>query len=109
LNEYKREAFNLFDAMLINVRQAVTGALSNLEIQIEQEPDLSPDVSLGDEDKRIDSLLETERSDSSVSILGQKVARVIDPNDPTTWGKVPRNATCPCGSGKKYKHCHGRI
>ena len=109
LNEYKREAFNLFDAMLINVRQAVTGALSNLEIQIEQESDLSSDVSLGDEDKRIDSLLETERSDSSVSILGQKVARVIDPNDPTTWGKVPRNATCPCGSGKKYKHCHGRI
>ena len=109
LNEYKREAFNLFDAMLINVRQAVTGALSNLEIQIEQESDLSPDVSLGDEDKRIDSLLETERSDSSVPILGQKVARAIDPNDPTTWGKVPRNATCPCGSGKKYKHCHGRI
>jgi preprotein translocase subunit SecA len=95
--------------MLINVRQAVTGALSNLEIQIEQESDLSSDVSLGDEDKRIDSLLETERSDSSVSILGQKVARVIDPNDPTTWGKVPRNAICPCGSGKKYKHCHGRI
>ena len=33
----------------------------------------------------------------------------IDPDDPATWGKVPRNAPCPCGSGKKYKHCHGRI
>jgi preprotein translocase subunit SecA len=33
----------------------------------------------------------------------------IDPNDPTTWGKLNRNADCPCGSGKKYKHCHGRL
>jgi preprotein translocase subunit SecA len=35
-------------------------------------------------------------------------ARQIDPNNPATWGKVPRNAPCPCGSGKKYKHCHGK-
>jgi preprotein translocase subunit SecA len=33
----------------------------------------------------------------------------IDPNDPSTWGKVSRNAPCPCGSGKKYKHCHGAL
>ncbi len=33
----------------------------------------------------------------------------IDPNDPTTWGKIQRNAPCPCGSGKKFKHCHGRL
>jgi preprotein translocase subunit SecA len=33
----------------------------------------------------------------------------IDPNNPATWGKVQRNAPCPCGSGKKYKHCHGRL
>ncbi len=32
-----------------------------------------------------------------------------DPNDPTTWGKVGRNEACPCGSGKKFKHCHGRF
>ena len=37
------------------------------------------------------------------------MAAQIDPNDPATWGKVPRNAPCPCGSGKKYKHCHGRL
>ena len=37
----------------------------------------------------------------------RKAAR--DPNDPRTWGKVARNAPCPCGSGKKYKHCHGRV
>jgi len=33
----------------------------------------------------------------------------IDPTDPATWGKVPRNAQCPCGSGKKFKHCHGQF
>jgi preprotein translocase subunit SecA len=32
----------------------------------------------------------------------------VDPNDPTTWAATPRNAACPCGSGKKYKHCHGK-
>ena len=36
-------------------------------------------------------------------------AVALDPNDPSTWGKVPRNAPCPCGSGRKYKHCHGQI
>jgi len=34
---------------------------------------------------------------------------VVDPNNPATWSKVQRNALCPCGSGKKYKHCHGRF
>jgi preprotein translocase subunit SecA len=38
---------------------------------------------------------------------GAEVAR--DPNDPETWGKVGRNEPCPCGSGKKFKHCHGKF
>ena len=33
----------------------------------------------------------------------------MNPADPRTWGKVPRNSPCPCGSGKKYKHCHGKV
>ena len=41
--------------------------------------------------------------------LRMPVAADIDPNDPSTWGKVGRNDACPCGSGKKYKHCHGKI
>jgi len=36
-------------------------------------------------------------------------SRRVDPNDPETWGKVPRNSPCPCGSGKKYKLCHGKL
>ena len=38
----------------------------------------------------------------------RRAAGALDPKDPTTWGKVARNALCPCGSGKKYKHCHGK-
>ena len=40
---------------------------------------------------------------------GGDVAVARNPKDPTTWGKVGRNETCPCGSGKKYKHCHGKF
>jgi preprotein translocase subunit SecA len=38
----------------------------------------------------------------------RKAADAVNPNEPATWGKVSRNALCPCGSGKKYKHCHGK-
>ncbi len=41
-------------------------------------------------------------------VKSRRVSNGVDPNDPTTWGKVARNDKCPCGSGKKYKHCHGR-
>jgi preprotein translocase subunit SecA len=40
---------------------------------------------------------------------GGDVAVARNPKDPTTWGKVGRNEVCPCGSGKKYKHCHGKF
>ena len=38
-----------------------------------------------------------------------RTADGVDPSDPATWDRTPRNAPCPCGSGKKYKHCHGRV
>ena len=101
LNEYKREAFNLFDEMLESVRHTITGALSNLEIQLDNEEMRSQQNStedyaireVGEGPKR---LLNTARQE-------------LDPNDPSTWGKVPRNASCPCGSGRKYKHCCGKL
>ena len=42
-------------------------------------------------------------------VISRQAAATLDPDNPETWGKVPRNAACPCGSGKKYKHCHGRL
>ena len=44
-----------------------------------------------------------------MALGGAQAVAVIDPADPATWRDTPRNAPCPCGSGKKYKHCHGRI
>jgi preprotein translocase subunit SecA len=122
LNEYKSEAFELFDAMLARLRESVTGALSHLELRVEMPVDMpqSPDGSAWQEQHEESSALhevEEERELATAGAGGGAVAQpaqisraaasVIDPADPSTWGKVPRNAACPCGSGKKYKHCHG--
>ena len=101
LNEYKREAFDLFDEMLASVRHTITGALSNLEIQLD-----------GEETDGQQSPAESY-DDGKVSKGHKRLinasSQELDPNDPSTWGNVPRNAPCPCGSGRKYKHCHGKL
>ena len=101
LNEYKREAFNLFDEMLESVRHTITGALSNLEIQLDNE-DMSNQQNPA-EDYQAREVTQGPKRLLNTSSQG------IDPDDPSTWGKVPRNAPCPCGSGRKYKHCHGKL
>jgi hypothetical protein len=56
------------------------------------------------------SELEPGWSDSGVMVGNTRLAaETVDPSKPSTWGAVGRNAACPCGSGKKYKYCHGRI
>ena len=109
LNEYKREAFNLFDAMLINVRKVVTGALANLEIQVEQSPQSGRNNDAAAEYERSDSQVDPNLDNNPSRPMVRNSKGNIDPNNPATWGKVPRNALCPCGSGKKFKHCHGKI
>ena len=79
LNEYKREAFILFEKMLQNMRTVITSVLSHLEIKEEEE--------------KVDNKQKTN---------------YVENNKMKNWGKVSRNALCPCGSGKKFKHCHGR-
>ena len=51
---------------------------------------------------------EDELAFAGASLVPQTAAADRDPNNPSSWGKVGRNENCPCGSGKKYKHCHGR-
>ena len=114
LNEYKQEAFNLFEEMLDSLRERVTQVLCHVELQ------------MGDEDQKIFSQSDQEmhegRTDPAFAqdedeqrtiprlpTTGRKASTNVDPNDPSTWGRVPRNAACPCGSGKKYKHCHGAL
>ncbi len=114
LNEYKSEAFELFQAMLGNLRQAVTAQLMRVELVREAADAPPPQVAQG-EGHHMDATSGeddfTEGGDTAV-LVRQELNRVVpaeerDPKDPSTWGKVGRNEACPCGSGKKYKHCHG--
>ena len=124
LNEYKNEAFTLFEHMLARLREAVTGQLMHVELaRPDEAPPLEPtelppmevhhfDPTTGEDE----FALETANAGSNGRGGAAKPARsrkagaaaaAVDPADPATWGKVQRNALCPCGSGKKYKHCHG--
>ena len=122
LNEYKSEAFELFEGMLARLREAVIGALSHLELRMEAPVGMpqSPDDSMWHEQHDEISALsggELELAEADAApvaggampqpVRSAAAAATIDPADPSTWGKVPRNAPCPCGSGKKFKHCHG--
>ncbi|MER8629556.1 preprotein translocase subunit SecA [Mesorhizobium opportunistum] len=113
LQEYKGEAFELFQAMLGNLRQAVTAQLMRVELvrqAAEAPPPEAPDM-FG---SHIDGTTgENDFGDGETALLVRQEQNVIvapedrDPNNQATWGKVGRNEACPCGSGKKYKHCHG--
>jgi len=109
LQEYKTEAFNLFQEMGSHLREAVTAQLMRVEIvpPEEQQQTLPPmQVHHADPHTGMD-----EMAFANVSLAPQAdSATAVDrnPDDPTSWGKVGRNEDCPCGSGKKYKHCHGR-
>jgi preprotein translocase subunit SecA len=134
LNEYKTEAFTLFEALLQRLREVVTGQLMRVEIGSRTPQDRLPsEDELPDmEAHHIDPF--TGRDDAAEAELalgraqfgragrvgvgmggmgmtngGRDERPAPKPDDPTTWGKVGRNETCPCGSGKKFKHCHGAL
>jgi preprotein translocase subunit SecA len=127
LNEYKAEAFNLFEAMSQNLREAVTAQLMRVEIMpqpVEQQAMQLPEM----EARKIDPTTGEDEMALAMAgaetlarhgIGGRAAAAVAaspaaattperNPTDPTSWGKVGRNEPCPCGSGKKFKHCHGK-
>ena len=115
LNEYKSEAFALFNAMLDELKERVTAMLARVELAPEpvRPPPPMPMMELhpqpmpafaGEPEMAMEGA-------GSVAIAGMQPMRsdAVDPNDPATWRNTSRNAPCPCGSGKKYKHCHGRL
>jgi preprotein translocase subunit SecA len=115
LNEYKAEAFNLFETMTNQLREGVTAQLMRVEIVQQPPPDEQQQLPYMEAHKIDPSTGEDEMAfaDAGASPFarnGTSAAVTADrnPNDPTTWGKVGRNESCPCGSGKKYKHCHGK-
>jgi preprotein translocase subunit SecA len=104
LNEYKSEAFQLFDGLIDKLREQVTAQLMRVEVRFEEPPaDAQP--ALGQAPVQ-PPMLEQAASFAPAAAVEPSWR---DPNAPATWGKVGRNEACPCGSGKKFKHCHGQI
>ena len=102
LNEYKTESFELFQGMLDGLRTEVTGQLAHVRILSEEERN---------------KIMQQMQAEAAAKEIG--VSTVTNkPNEPldgfneenrSTWGNPGRNSPCPCGSGKKFKHCHGKI
>jgi preprotein translocase subunit SecA len=136
LNEYNSEAFILFENMLGRLRENVTGQLMHVELAPpDEQPMLQPvdlppmvashvDATTGYDEFAVnpevamaDAAIEGARArrnappepEKRAPIQSRRAEGAVDPNDPATWGRVSRNALCPCGSGKKYKHCHGKM
>ncbi len=111
LNEFKSEAFQLFEVLMARLREMTTQQLALVELQ---EPPPMPDLPPMsahhiDPTTGIDEFAQMGAASGGsfqASAAGDAVER--NPKDPTTWGKVGRNDPCPCGSGKKFKHCHGQ-
>ena len=99
LNEYKREAFGMFSSMLDDLKERVTVALSHVTVQIE--PPTPPVVEEIHPEPGVPALTDP--------VMEGFVSHEVNPAQPETWGATPRNAPCPCGSGIKYKYCHGKL
>jgi preprotein translocase subunit SecA len=125
LNEYKTESFELFEAMLANLREEVTGQLMHVmarppeeliePVQLPPMQAYHPDPFTGEDELALADAAVTAGSrpvgpaaERRSPLQTRRAVGALNPKDPATWGKVARNAPCPCGSGKKYKHCHGK-
>jgi preprotein translocase subunit SecA len=105
LQEYKSEAFSLFESMIAHLREAVTAQLMRVEIVPPENQ--QPELPAMEVHKLDPNTGEDEMAFAKASLVPTATAD-RDPKTPATWGKVGRNEDCPCGSGKKYKHCHGK-
>ena len=112
LNEYKQEAYELFQSLLENLRELVITQLSHVELQPRPVAPPQPDLSALRE-THIDPLTGENDADGGDTIADSLGATGSDPSlrpiDPKLLVGVARNAPCPCGSGKKFKHCHGQF
>jgi preprotein translocase subunit SecA len=124
LNEYKSEAFELFKTLIQHWHETVTAQMMRVEVRF-QPPEPAPppmqflhsDPLTGENEAAFasapDGVVAGEFAAAAlVSASAAPMAAVVgerDPADSSTWGKVGRNEPCPCGSGKKFKHCHGAL
>ena len=105
LNEYKSESFLLFESLLNKYREEVTKTLFHIRMVSDEAIE-----KLNENNSQIktNNNKEIENISKNKTIRNKIKSSKIDPNNPNTWGKVGRNETCPCGSGKKFKNCHGK-
>jgi preprotein translocase subunit SecA len=120
LNEYKGEAFDMFNGMLRELDERITTILAQMELQLTDPSEIGqsanpetfeitqdPTYAGNYEDNEYENIIDNQLVTSPIVL--RESADVIDPEDPSTWGKVGRNSACPCESGKKFKHCHGAL
>ena len=103
LNEYKNESFQLFEGLLDSLREAVTQQLSRVRPMTEEEQQ-----QMMMEMAARQAAMQQMASGASEAAPGEAAEGFVE-DDPSTWGNPSRNDKCPCGSGKKFKHCHGRL
>jgi preprotein translocase subunit SecA len=109
LNEYKSEAFQLFESLLNRLRSEVTRMLAHVQVMTpEEQQAMLAAIQARAQAARAAQAAEAPRVPAMAG-AAPALAPGVDPADPSTWSASGRNDPCPCGSGKKYKHCHGRV
>ncbi len=98
LNEYKNESFQLFESMLDSLRTDVTQKLGQIRPMTKEE-----------QREMVAQMQASQAPVAAAAIENDAASNGFSEDDPTTWGNPSRNDECPCGSGKKFKHCHGKV
>ncbi len=111
LNEYKTESFQLFEGMLDGLRETVTQQLAHVRplTEEEQRQMMAQFAAQQQEMQHQADLAEAGAEGAPAAGNPEAAAPGFVEDDPSTWGNPGRNEKCPCGSGKKFKHCHGRL
>jgi preprotein translocase subunit SecA len=109
LNEYKTEAFQLFEGLLNSLRETVTQQLSRIRPVTREEQEAMMRQMLAAQEQARAAAAPVAVPVSAEAAARTPVLAGFDESDPATWGNPGRNDPCPCGSGEKFKHCHGRF
>ena len=109
LNEYKSEAFQLFESMLDTLREDVSKQLGQVRPMTEEEQKAMLQQMAAQQAAMSRAAEAANPQQGTPPVDAEAALEAFDEADPTTWGNPGRNDACPCGSGKKFKHCHGRL
>jgi preprotein translocase subunit SecA len=114
LNEYKTEAFQLFETLLNSLREQVTQQLSRIRPVTKEEQEAMVRQMIAAQQPAAAAPATAEAPAPAAAGPAPVPERApalagFDEADPSTWGNPGRNDPCPCGSGEKFKHCHGRL